>query len=82
MQERPIHLLEAIAGAPSPIGIAALLDATRMPKATIYQNVAAFLARYRGGRFELIHVEPPSDPKVSNSYPGLGSDPALFRHRS
>ena len=36
----------------------------------------AFLARYRGGRVDLIHVEIPSDPTVSYIYPGLGPRPA------
>ncbi|MBV7393219.1 IclR family transcriptional regulator [Mameliella sediminis] len=35
----------------------------------------AFLARYRGGRVDLIHVEIPSDPAVSYIYPGLGPRP-------
>ncbi|KZL27622.1 IclR family transcriptional regulator [Pseudovibrio sp. WM33] len=35
----------------------------------------AFLARYRGGRVELIHVEPPNDPSISYIYPGLGTRP-------
>lgn len=130
MQERLIHLLEAISGAPSPISITDLISMTGLPKATIYRNVAAlvdcgfveetegggryvlgmrfvkialtgksdahvinavsamlmqtvkdlgetaFLARYRGGRVDLIHVETPSDPKVSYIYPGLGPRPA------
>ncbi len=36
----------------------------------------AFLARYRGGRVELIHVVTPNDPAVSYIYPGLGQRPA------
>ncbi len=35
----------------------------------------AFLARYRGGRVELIHVVTPTDPAVSFVYPGLGQRP-------
>lgn len=35
-----------------------------------------FLARYRGGRVDLIHNEIPSDPTVSYIYPGLGPRPA------
>lgn len=36
----------------------------------------AYLARYRGGRVELIHVVTPTDPAVSFVYPGLGQRPA------
>ena len=36
----------------------------------------AFLARYRGGRVDLIHVETPTDPALSYVYPGLGPKPA------
>ncbi|RVT81875.1 IclR family transcriptional regulator [Rhodobacteraceae bacterium CCMM004] len=36
----------------------------------------AFLARYRGGRVDLIHIEIPSDPSLSYVYPGLGPRPA------
>ena len=36
----------------------------------------AFLARYRGGRVDLIHIETPSDPAQSYIYPGLGPRPA------
>lgn len=35
----------------------------------------AFLARYRGGRVDLIHIETPSDPSVPYVYPGLGPRP-------
>lgn len=35
----------------------------------------AFLARYRGGRVDLIHNETPSDPRVSFVYPGMGVRP-------
>ncbi len=36
----------------------------------------AFLARYRTGRVDLIHIEIPSDPAVSHIYPGMGLRPA------
>jgi DNA-binding IclR family transcriptional regulator len=36
----------------------------------------AFLARYRGGRVDLVHVETPSDPAIAYIYPGLGPRPA------
>lgn len=36
----------------------------------------AFLARYRGGRVDLIHIQTPSDPTVPYIYPGLGPRPA------
>lgn len=36
----------------------------------------AFLARYRGGRVDLIHIDIPSDPSISYIYPGLGPRPA------
>ncbi len=36
----------------------------------------AFLARYRGGRVDLIHIETPTDPSVPYIYPGLGPRPA------
>ncbi|SFT39396.1 transcriptional regulator, IclR family [Pseudovibrio denitrificans] len=36
----------------------------------------AFLARYRGGRVDLIHIETPSDPAIPYIYPGLGIRPA------
>ncbi|HAT85249.1 IclR family transcriptional regulator [Cohaesibacter gelatinilyticus] len=36
----------------------------------------AFMARYRGGRVDLIHNEIPLDPSVSYIYPGLGPRPA------
>jgi DNA-binding IclR family transcriptional regulator len=36
----------------------------------------AFLARYRGGRVDIIHVDTPNDPAVSYIYPGLGPRPA------
>ncbi|PIE10957.1 MAG: IclR family transcriptional regulator [Rhodobacterales bacterium] len=36
----------------------------------------AFLARFRGGRVDLIHIETPSDPSVPYVYPGLGPRPA------
>ncbi len=36
----------------------------------------AFLARYRGGRVDLVHIDTPSDPSVSYIYPGLGPRPA------
>ncbi|APG47860.1 IclR family transcriptional regulator [Phaeobacter porticola] len=35
----------------------------------------AFLARYRGGRVDLIHTQIPSDPSVPYIYPGLGARP-------
>ncbi len=35
----------------------------------------AFLARFRGGRVDLIHNEPPSDPLISYIYPGMGARP-------
>ncbi|MBK0325938.1 IclR family transcriptional regulator [Rhodobacteraceae bacterium F11138] len=36
----------------------------------------SFLARFRGGRVDLVHVEMPTDPTVSFIYPGLGARPA------
>lgn len=36
----------------------------------------AFLARYRGGRVDLVHIEVPTDPTQSYIYPGLGPRPA------
>lgn len=36
----------------------------------------AFLARFRGGRVDLIDTEIPSDPSVPYIYPGLGPRPA------
>lgn len=36
----------------------------------------AFLARFRGGRIDLIHIEIPRNPVVSYVYPGLGPKPA------
>lgn len=36
----------------------------------------AFLARYRGGRVDMIHIEIPSDPIASYIYPGMGVRPA------
>lgn len=35
----------------------------------------AFLARYRGGRVDLIHTQVPADPSVPYIYPGLGVRP-------
>ncbi|MCB1337636.1 MAG: IclR family transcriptional regulator [Maritimibacter sp.] len=35
----------------------------------------AFLARFRGGRVDLIHVETPTNPAMSYVYPGLGPKP-------
>ncbi|AHD10508.1 IclR family transcriptional regulator [Phaeobacter gallaeciensis] len=35
----------------------------------------AFLARYRGGRVDLIHTQVPADPSVPYIYPGLGTRP-------
>ncbi|MCV2881691.1 IclR family transcriptional regulator [Actibacterium sp. XHP0104] len=43
MQERLIHLLEAIAGAPAPVSIRELTEMTGLPKATIYRNVASLV---------------------------------------
>lgn len=34
-----------------------------------------FLARFRGGRVDLIHIEIPTDPQVSYIYPGMGVRP-------
>lgn len=130
MQERLIHLLEAIAGAASPVSANDLAQMTGLPRATIYRNLTslldcgfideaeggkryvlgmrfvkialtgksdshvinavsamihrlvtdlgetAFLARYRGGRVDLIHIQTPSDPSVPYVYPGLGPRPA------
>ncbi len=130
MQERPILLLEAIAGASHPPTATELAELTGVPRPTIYRNVAslvdcgfvemsecgnryilgtrfikialtgksdiqviravstvlqnlvtdigetAFLARYRGGRVDLVHVETPSNPAISYIYPGLGPRPA------
>lgn len=130
MQERLILLLEAIAGAASPLNVSDLAKLTGLPRATIYRNISAltdcgfvevtecgnryvlgmrfvkialtgksdthvinavsammlklvkdlgetaFLARYRGGRVDLIHIETPSDPAQSYIYPGLGPRPA------
>ncbi len=36
----------------------------------------AFLARYRGGRVDLVHIEIPTNPSQSYIYPGLGPRPA------
>ncbi len=36
----------------------------------------AFLARYRGGRVDLVHIETPTDPAQAYIYPGLGPRPA------
>lgn len=36
----------------------------------------AFLARFRGGRVDLISIETPTDPSVPYVYPGLGVRPA------
>ncbi|MCB1331940.1 MAG: IclR family transcriptional regulator [Maritimibacter sp.] len=36
----------------------------------------AFLARFRGGRVDLIHIEIPRNPAMSYVYPGLGPKPA------
>lgn len=36
---------------------------------------ATFLARFRGGRVDLIHIEIPTDPLVSYIYPGMGVRP-------
>ncbi|NDW44019.1 IclR family transcriptional regulator [Ruegeria sp. PrR005] len=36
----------------------------------------AFLARFRGGRVDLISLETPSDPTIPYIYPGLGPRPA------
>ena len=130
MQERLIHLLEAIAGASAPVSATDLAKMTGLPRATIYRNIAslvecgfvetteadnryvlgmrfvkialtgksdthvinavsamlqklvtdlgetAFLARYRGGRVDLIHIEKPTDPSIPYVYPGLGPRPA------
>jgi len=130
MQERLILLLEAIAGAASPLNASELAKLTGLPRPTIYRNISAltdcgfvevtdcgnryvlgmrfvkialtgksdthvinavsammlkavkdigetaFLARYRGGRVDLIHIETPSDPAQSYIYPGLGPRPA------
>ena len=129
MQERLIRLLEAIAGAASPLNAGELAKLTNVPRATIYRNISAlvdcgfvevtecgnryvlgmrfvkialtgksdthvinavsammqrlvkdlgetaFLARYRGGRVDLIHNDTPSDPSQSYIYPGLGPRP-------
>ena len=130
MQERLIRLLEAIAGAASPLNATELARLTDVPRATIYRNISSlvdcgfvevtdcgsryvlgmrfvkialtgksdmhvinavssmmqqvvkttgetgFLARYRGGRVDLIHIETPDDPSLSYIYPGLGPRPA------
>lgn len=130
MQERLIRLLEAIAGAASPLTASELAKMTKVPRATIYRNISslvdcgfvdvtecgnryvlgmrfvkialtgksdakvinavssmmqklikdlgetAFLARYRGGRVDLIHIDTPTDPSQSYIYPGLGPRPA------
>ena len=130
MQERLIRLLEAIAGAASPLNATELARLTDVPRATIYRNInalvdcgfvevtdcgnryvlgmrfvkialtgksdthvlnavaatmqllvkdlgeTAFLARYRGGRVDLIHIDTPTDPSQSYIYPGLGPRPA------
>jgi len=36
----------------------------------------AFLARYRGGRVDIVHIVTPDDPAVPYIYPGLGPRPA------
>ncbi|MCB1350261.1 MAG: IclR family transcriptional regulator [Maritimibacter sp.] len=36
----------------------------------------AFLARFRGGRVDLVHIEIPRNPAMSYVYPGLGPKPA------
>ncbi|SFU19268.1 IclR family transcriptional regulator [Sedimentitalea nanhaiensis] len=43
MQERLIHLLEAIAGASAPVSVRDLMEITGLPKATIYRNVASLV---------------------------------------
>lgn len=49
---------------------------TPMMQKTVRSLVeTAFLARYRGGRVQLIHIVTPSDPAVSYIYPGLGQRP-------
>lgn len=130
MQERLVQILEAVAGAGSPVSIGELISITNLPRATLYRNIASleevgflegadggnryvlgmrfvkialtgkadshvinavgavlqkvvrevgetvFLARYRGGRVDIIHNEVPTDPAISYIYPGTGPRPA------
>jgi DNA-binding IclR family transcriptional regulator len=49
---------------------------TPMMQTTVRSLVeTAFVARYRGGRVEVIHIVTPNDPAVSYIYPGLGQRP-------
>ncbi|MEZ5913542.1 MAG: IclR family transcriptional regulator [Paracoccaceae bacterium] len=47
-----------------------------MQKTVKHLGETGFLARYRGGRVDLIHIETPADPSMSYIYPGLGPRPA------
>lgn len=47
-----------------------------MQKLVAELGESAFLARYRGGRVDLVHIETPANPTQSYIYPGLGPRPA------
>ena len=46
-----------------------------LKSAAVQFNETVFLARFRGGQVEIIHVETPKDPKRAYVHPGLGVRP-------
>ena len=50
--------------------------AAMMQKLVTDLGETSFLARYRGGRVDLIHIDTPNNPSQSYVYPGLGPRPA------